>query len=70
MTVPLTVVTMEGTMVGLFPRQPRSAVSNRSPSGTPRPVQVSQPLPARYAPFDPVVMSRKPGGATPGFAAA
>ena len=39
-------------------------VSSSSPTGTPSPVQASQPGPARYAPLLPEVMSRNPS-ATP-----
>src|SRR6185437_9828089 len=45
-----------------------SAASRAVPSGVPRPVQGSQPGPASYAPFEPTVTSRKPGGVTPGLA--
>src|SRR5439155_17203127 len=38
------------------------------PSGTPRPVQASQPGPASYAPLLPEVMSRKPVAVAPAAA--
>jgi len=46
------------------------AASRAVPSGTPRPVQGSQPGAAVHLPLFPVVMSRNPGGTWPGVAAA
>ncbi len=40
--------------------------SSAVPSGTPRPLQASQPGPALYAPLFPVTMSRSPVTGAPG----